>query len=64
MVISNKLKYTKDIHRMTGCLDQLSYWASIWWECFSQNAENHEIFGKTVLEFSGQNVFATFLWFD
>ena len=19
---------------MTGCLDQLSYWASFWWECF------------------------------
>ena len=45
MVISNKLKYTNDIHRMTGCLDQLSYWASFWWKCFSQNAENHEIFG-------------------
>ena len=49
---------------MTGCLDQLSYWASFWWEGFSQNAENPEIFGKTVLEFSGQNGFATFLWFD
>ena len=30
---------------MTGCLDQLSYWASFWWESFSQNAENHESFG-------------------